>query len=77
MTNITEITRYKREGIKIDTDIQKLLKYAESNQFYIHFSDLNKLGINPSSEESTGPLGIYAYKLDAQTMEQIKNRTLP
>ena len=77
MTNITEITRYKREGIKIDTDIQKLLKYAESNQFYIHFSDLNKLGINPSSEESTGPLGIYAYKLDAKTMEQIKNRTLP
>jgi hypothetical protein len=39
-----------------------LLPYKDNPNVFIHFSDYNKLGLNPLSEFAT-PLGIYGYPL--------------
>ena len=62
---LDEKTRADKEGVSLDTNFQKLEKLAEGSDdmrptAFLHFSDVNKLGINPQSHYST-PLGIYAY----------------
>ena len=45
-------------------DRDKLLqKYAGDKSVFVSFSDVNKLGLNPSSGYDT-PIGIYAYPVD-------------
>jgi len=57
-------------------DIVAALKpYSESNDLFIHFSDLPKLGINPQSDYNT-PLGIYAYPLK-EIYKEVTNDTVP
>jgi len=62
---LDERTRADKEGVRLDTTVQMLKKLAEGSDdleptAFIHFSDINKLGINPKSQYDT-PLGIYAY----------------
>ncbi len=62
---LDEKTRADKEGVRLDTNFQKLEKLAEGSDdmrptAFLHFSDINKLGINPQSHYNT-PLGIYAY----------------
>lgn len=40
-----------------------LLKYSGDPSIFVHFTDINKLGINPLSTFNT-PIGIYAYSVD-------------
>jgi hypothetical protein len=40
-----------------------LQKYSGDPSVFVHFSDVNKLGINPSSNFST-PIGVYGYPVD-------------
>jgi len=41
--------------------IDVLEKYSTSDDVYVTFTELNKLGINPRSDFSDTPMGIYAY----------------
>ena len=56
---------------------QELEKYRSAGEHFIHFSDLEKIGIRPDSTESTGPLGIYCYALNDKTLQLIKENRIP
>jgi hypothetical protein len=40
-----------------------LQKYSGDPSVFVHFSDVNKLGVNPSSSFNT-PIGVYGYPVD-------------
>lgn len=47
----------------VKTSIVTILRpYSTKEDYYIHFTDINKLGINPKQSYNT-PLGIYTYPL--------------
>jgi len=56
---------------------QELEKFRDAGNYFIHFSDLEKIGIRPNSTESTGPLGIYCYELDSVTLNLIEKNGIP
>ena len=66
---IEEKTRAEKEGVKLPSTAEQLEKYVakdfKSPEYYMQFSDVNKLGINPKSGYST-PLGIYSYPITKQ-----------
>lgn len=64
---VAEATRASKLGIKLDKPVDVLKKYVSDNTF-ITFSTLNKVGINPRSTYYT-PLGIYTYPLDEGFIE--------
>ena len=68
---ILEKTRAKKEGVALPSTIQTLEQYVDKN-YYIQFSSINKLGINPLSSFNT-PLGIYSYPLTSLIFDQLKN----
>lgn len=53
--------RWKEKGVALPSVYEQLKELIGPNTF-IHFSTINKLGINPQSSFST-PLGVYAYPL--------------
>ena len=58
------------------TDIVDALRpYAEQRNFFVSFSDIPKLGINPKTDYNT-PAGIYSYPL-RQMWPAIKANTIP
>ncbi len=78
---LDEKTRADKEGVSLDTNFQKLEKLAEGSDdmrptAFLHFSDINKLGINPQSHYST-PLGIYAYPNTAYIRNLFRRGKLP
>lgn len=52
-----------------------LEQYANDPSIFIHFSNLEKLGINPRLEFDT-PVGIYAYPLK-EMWDSVRNNTIP
>ena len=63
--DLDERTRADKEGVVLDDALTKLAAYAAGSDdraptSQIHFTDINKLGINPKSPYDT-PLGIYTY----------------
>lgn len=55
-------------------DRDKLLrKYAGDESVFVSFSDVNKLGLNPSSDYDT-PIGIYAYPVDYVIERSLTNQ---
>ena len=63
--DLDERTRADKEGVVLDDALTKLAAYAADSDdraptSHIHFTDINKLGINPKSPYDT-PLGIYTY----------------
>jgi len=63
--DLDERTRADKEGVVLDDALTKLAAYAADSDdraptSQIHFTDINKLGINPKSPYDT-PLGIYTY----------------
>jgi len=78
---LTEMTRYKKEGVILPSIIEELKKYQVKSgvptNYYITFSNLPKLGINPGSFEYRTPLGIYAYPVTNLTVKQIESRKIP
>ena len=78
---LDEKTRADKEGVSLDTNFQKLEKLAEGSDdmrptAFLHFSDINKLGINPQSHYNT-PLGIYAYPNTAYIRNLFRRGKLP
>ena len=78
---LDEKTRADKEGVRLDTNFQKLEKLAEGSDdmrptAFLHFSDINKLGINPQSHYNT-PLGIYAYPNTAYIRNLFRRGKLP
>lgn len=72
---LLEKQRFAREtGQKVDKTAI-LDKYKDDPNVLVHFSDLDKLGINPQSKYDT-PVGIYGYPLSA-LYEKIKTNNLP
>jgi len=78
---LDEKTRADKEGVSLDTNFQMLEKLAEGSDdmrptAFLHFSDINKLGINPRSNYDT-PLGIYAYPNTAYIRNLFRRGKLP
>lgn len=62
--------------------LEKLEALAEKSSdswppYFIHLTDLEKIGINPKQKYSTTPLGIYGYPLSRRIFKQIKDGTIP
>ena len=77
---LEEATRASKEGVKLDTVPEQLEKYVsekgEEPTHFIQFSNINKLGIYPSSDFRT-PMGIYSYPLTRGILDQLKKGKLP
>lgn len=72
---LTEKTKYKKEKQDFDTK-QRIVQYADDPYAFVHFSDINKLGINPRSSFKT-PLGIYGYPIKAFDIENLIKGNVP
>lgn len=53
----------KNPDLNVKTPILKQLeKYSDDSSYYVSFTDLEKIGLNPVNRYST-PIGVYAYNL--------------
>ena len=74
-TQLTEKTAAQKRGVHVPPAREAIEKYVSpSNEpkYFVTFSTLNKLGINPRSEFNT-PLGIYAYVVSPDFIEQYRS----
>ncbi len=69
---LIEKNRYKREKKELPSKLSVLDKYKDDPYVLVHFSDLNKLGINPKTSYDT-PAGIYGYNLKVLYKDIINN----
>ena len=78
---IVEKTRADKEGVKLRSQLSKIDGYiAETGDgkpmYYMTFTKINKVGINPGSQYKT-PNGIYTYPLTKQIYELLAAGNLP
>ncbi len=77
---LEEATRASKEGVKLETVVEQLEKYVskkdEDPTHFVQFSNINKLGIYPSSTYNT-PMGIYSYPLTRTILDELKKGKLP
>lgn len=75
-----EATAAKKRGIELPSMSAQLRKYAVAdNQIpthYMHFSDINKIGVKPASSFQT-PLGIYFYPVNEKILGQLEKGKIP
>ena len=78
--DIEEATAAKKRGIELPNMLEKLKRYSVSTgqkpTHYMHFSDLNKIGIKPQSQYET-PLGIYFYPVNEEILGQLEKGKIP
>lgn len=78
--DIDEATAAKKRGIELPSVMDELKKYSkpitELPTHYIQFSNVNKLGINPTSHYNT-PLGIYSYPVNNVILDELEKGNLP
>ena len=76
--DIDEATAASKRGIELPSVMEELKKYSkpitELPTHYIQFSNVNKLGINPSSHYNT-PLGIYSYPVNDVILDELEKVT--
>jgi hypothetical protein len=65
----------KNKRDRLSKGLNELLNYSSDNAF-ITFTKIPKIGINPKSNYNT-PIGIYAYPFDDLTKDQIKSNDIP
>ena len=73
-TQLTEKTAAKKRGVHVPPAREAIEKYVSpSNEpkYFVTFSTINKLGINPRSGFKT-PLGIYSYVVSPDFIEQYR-----
>lgn len=58
---LTERRSHPELNVKIPI-LQQLEKYSKDENYFVSFTDLEKIGINPNNRFST-PIGVYAYNL--------------
>jgi len=77
---LEEKTRAEKEGVPVPSTSEALEKYVAEDftapEYFMQFSDVNKLGINPSSKYNT-PLGIYSYPITKQIFRLFTKGKLP
>jgi hypothetical protein len=78
---IIEKTRADKEGVKLRSQLSKIDSYVEETSdgkpmFYMTFTKINKVGINPRSKYNT-PNGIYAYPVTKKIYDQLVAGRLP
>jgi len=76
---IEEADRASKKGVKLQRVPEKMNKYLSDDnepKFFMQFSYINKLGINPRSDWKT-PLGIYSYPITTNLLSQFKKGRLP
>lgn len=72
INSILSLSHIDREGKKYSTN-DILLKYINEDGVYVTFTEINKVGINPTSEFET-PLGIYCYPIKEAYKYYVKRR---
>lgn len=74
---VMEITRFKKEkGRDPKRGLSKMMEYVDEPYVGLHYSDLNKVGINPDSGYAT-PMGIYAYIFDREWFDTLRRGKTP
>ncbi|OUW11046.1 MAG: hypothetical protein CBD26_03920 [Candidatus Pelagibacter sp. TMED166] len=78
---IVEKTRAEKEGVKLPSQLNRINSYLEETSdgkpmFYMTFTQINKVGINPGSKYQT-PNGIYSYPLTKQIYKLLAAGKLP
>ena len=79
ISKIDEITRADKEGVELPTVAEELTKYIsnpDKPEYYMQFSYVNKLGINPSSKYNT-PVGIYSYPITEYSLRSLMTGQIP
>jgi len=79
-SDIEEATAAKKRGIELPSMLAQLKKYSvpegQKPTHYMHFSDLNKIGIKPQSGYET-PLGIYFYPVNEPILQLLEKGKIP
>ena len=77
--DLEEVTRASKEGVALPSTVEEIEKYIADDQskpkYFMQFSDINKLGINPQSEFKT-PLGVYSYPITQPIYDRFKRGQL-
>ena len=77
---VEEATAAKKRGIELPSMLAQLKKYSvpagQTPTHYMHFSDLNKVGIKPQSGYET-PLGIYFYPVNEPILQLLEKGKIP
>ena len=77
---LREATRADKEGVELPSLLDVLRSYSQPEssdpEYFVTYTDINKVGINPGSEYNT-PIGIYAYALDDRLLQQVESGTVP
>ena len=79
ISRIDEITRADKEGVELPSVAEELTKYIsnpDKPEYYMQFSNVNKLGINPSSTYKT-PIGIYSYPITELSLRSLMAGQVP
>ena len=75
----SEVAKWKKEGFLPEDELKKmklLVDQYSSNMvplYYIHFSDIPKLGINPQYNYGFTPHGIYGYPLVSSIFDRLES----
>lgn len=67
---VQEMARWKKEGVPRRQALGSIEEFTGPNS-YVHYSDLNKLGINPQSSFDT-PIGLYGYPLTPAYVQKLR-----
>jgi hypothetical protein len=59
-----------------ETAMSVLAQYLNRPNMFVSFVDIEKLGINPSTQHTSTPIGIYAYPL-REAYEMMRESTIP
>lgn len=58
--------------------IQQFLNDADGGPYYLHFTNVNKVGLNPKQEKKfSTPVGIYTYPLNEYILSLFKGDRIP
>ena len=77
--DLEEKTAASKRGVVLPDTIEQLKRYIRSDtdaKYFMHFSNVHKLGINPKNEYST-PTGIYAYPIVSEIVGLLRVASLP
>ena len=82
-TVIDEVTAAKKRGVELPDVLDQIDQYLQNNpesetnpRVFIHFTNLLKVGTNPRQSYNT-PIGIFAYPLNKEIMQQYREQRLP
>jgi hypothetical protein len=77
---VEEATAAKKRGVQLPTMLDNLKKYSvpagQIPTHYMHFADVNIVGINPKSPWET-PMGIYFYPVNEIMLTQLAKGKIP